>query len=85
MTHDPDTIHIAPEKERYKKIIVGKGQLGPVFRTVQGPHRDGGENAKKTGWNTTGRDRQPSSGPGQGTQRTAGVGWDPRALHARPF
>ena len=28
-----------------------------VFRTVQGPHRDGGDDAKKTGRNTTGRDR----------------------------
>ena len=29
----------------------------PVFRTVQGPHRDGGGNAKRTGRDTTGQDR----------------------------
>ena len=31
---------------------------GPVFRTVRGPHRDGGDNAKKTG-----RDGTANSGP----------------------
>ena len=28
--------------------------LKPVFRTVRGPHRDGGDNAKKTGRDGTG-------------------------------
>ena len=46
----------------------------PVFRTVQGPHRDGGDDAKKTGRNTTGREHLPSSGPGQRTEGTTGLG-----------
>ena len=32
-------------------------QFISVFRTVQGPYRDGGDGSKKTGPNTTGRDR----------------------------
>jgi len=32
--------------------------MGSVFRTVRGPHRDGGDNAKKTG-----RDGTANSGP----------------------
>ena len=46
----------------------------PVFRTVQGPYRDGGDDAKKAGGNTTGRDRYPWSGPGQRTQGVTGLG-----------
>ena len=38
-------------------LIRGGEVVRPVFRTVQGPHRDGGDDAKKTGRNTTGRDR----------------------------
>ena len=48
-----------------------------MFRTVQGPYRDGGDDAKKTGQNTTGRDRQSSSGLGQRSQGTAGLGGTP--------
>ena len=32
-------------------------QFISVFQTVQGPYRDGGDDAKKTGRKTTGRDR----------------------------
>jgi len=45
----------------------------PVFRAVEGPHRDRGDNAKKNGRDGMGPDSKLRSGVGQITCETAGL------------
>ena len=50
-------VELVLQPDTVSDSIGNAGFLGVQFRTVQGPHRDGGDDAKKTGRNTTGRDR----------------------------